>query len=122
MSLWYSRGGVRPREVLPCACLALALILASGVCVPGEDQPQGKRHEYRGDVDLAAPPDAKPAMRDWGAAAGGSFEHVASFDGLDHRPQIVAVLLGEPDVGLDRSAIQPLRRGNRLGALGKRLR
>lgn len=42
---------------------ALALLLMSGVSALGEDRPQGKRHEYRGDVDLAAPPDAKPDWR-----------------------------------------------------------
>jgi hypothetical protein len=42
---------------------ALALILTSGIGVPGRGPAARKRHEYRGDVDHSAPPDAKADWR-----------------------------------------------------------
>ena len=50
-----------------------------------------------------------------------SGEHFARFDGLKHGAEIAALVVHQPDVNLERAAVEPLGLGDFLGALGERL-
>ena len=43
----------------------------------------------------------------------------AAFDDLEHFPQVVAALLGQPNVAVQGLTVQPFRLGDGLGPLGK---